>query len=125
MNRNMTEVILKYIEETYGASPEFLWKDLPDAAALRHPCGKWFGVWMRISRRKLGLAEEAPVEVLNLKRDPMLGLADGRRIFPAYHMNKEHWITVLLDGSVPFEELKGLIAMSYDMIENKRGCKKS
>lgn len=116
----MTEKVLNYIEETYGVSPEYLWKDLPDAAALRHPCGKWFGVWMRISRRKLGLAEEGPVEVLNLKRDPMLGLADGKRIFPAYHMNKEHWITVLLDGSVSFDELKGLITMSYELI----GCKK-
>lgn len=119
----MTEKVLLYIKETYGADPEFLWDDL-DAAALRHPSGKWFAVWMRIPRSKLGLSGNEAVEVLNLKRDPMLGLADGERIFPAYHMNKEHWITVLLDGSIPKEELWGLIAMSYEQIEGKASRKK-
>ncbi len=34
---------------------------------------------------------------------------------PAYHMNKERWITIRLDGSVPEEEIKNLIDMSYHL----------
>ena len=35
---------------------------------------------------------------------------------PGYHQNKEHWNTVILDGSVPTEELKRMIAESYDLV---------
>lgn len=61
-------------------------------------------------------APDAYVPVINLKiddpafRDMLVG-EDG--IFPAYHMNKEHWITVLLDGTVPFDEVIRLLEASY------------
>ena len=37
-------------------------------------------------------------------------------VIPAYHQNKEHWNTVILDGSVPEEDVKRMIAESYDLI---------
>ncbi len=37
-------------------------------------------------------------------------------VIPGYHQNKNHWNTVILDGSVPEEELKRMIAESYDLI---------
>lgn len=37
-------------------------------------------------------------------------------VIPAYHQNKEHWNTVILDGSIPEEEVKRMIAESYDLI---------
>ncbi|MCR5101421.1 MAG: methylated-DNA--[protein]-cysteine S-methyltransferase [Butyrivibrio sp.] len=37
-------------------------------------------------------------------------------VIPAYHQNKEHWNTVILDGSVPDDEIKKMIAHSYDLI---------
>ena len=113
----MREEIFSFIKEFYGVEPDYPFASSPDAAVLRHPSGKWFGIMMQVPKNKLGLLGEEPVDIINLKRDPMLGLADGERIFPAYHMNKEHWISVLLNGSVPFEELKALIAMSYDQIK--------
>lgn len=113
----MREEIFSFIKNYYGIEPDYPFASSPDAAVLRHPSGKWFGIIMQVSRDKLGLSGDAPIDIINLKRDPMLGLADGKCIFPAYHMNKEHWISVLLDGSVPMEELKGLIAMSYDLIK--------
>lgn len=37
-------------------------------------------------------------------------------VLPGYHQNKEHWNTVILDGSVPEEELKRMIGESYDLV---------
>lgn len=56
---------------------------------------------------------------VNLKCDPAEALM-LRQIFPAitpgYHMNKQHWNTVLLDGSVPENELKRQIEQSYQLV---------
>ena len=56
---------------------------------------------------------------LNVKVDP--DWRDlWRRVYdsvvPAYHQNKEHWNTIILDGSIPDEEVKKMIAISYDLI---------
>lgn len=42
-------------------------------------------------------------------------------VIPGYHQNKEHWNTVILDGSVPDEDIKRMIAESYDLITGKDG----
>ncbi len=56
---------------------------------------------------------------LNLKCDP--GWRDFWRsmydaVIPAYHQNKEHWNTVILDGSIPDKELKNMISESYTLV---------
>lgn len=35
---------------------------------------------------------------------------------PGYHMNKKHWNTVIVDGTIPDKELKGMIDHSYDLV---------
>ena len=54
--------------------------------------------------------------MVNFKCDPILigSLRGQTGFFPAYHMNKANWITVALDGSVPDEQIKMLLGMSYD-----------
>ncbi len=37
-------------------------------------------------------------------------------VIPGYHQNKEYWNTVILDGSVPDDEIRRMIAESYDLI---------
>ena len=39
---------------------------------------------------------------------------------PGYHQNKEHWSTVILDGTVPADEIKRMIAESYDLVVDKK-----
>ncbi len=56
---------------------------------------------------------------LNLKVDPQwrdLWRKTYRSVLPAYHQNKEHWNTVVLDGSIPDDVIKRMIAESYDLI---------
>ena len=63
----------------------------------------------------MGLEEKQRVDVLDLKADPVMigSLCRAEGILPGYHMNKAHWITVLLDGTVDTEEIKVLIEISY------------
>ncbi|MBQ7999658.1 MAG: MmcQ/YjbR family DNA-binding protein [Ruminococcus sp.] len=119
----MTQQILEYIRDTYGAEPEYLWRATPTNAALRNNCtGKWFAALIgNLPLSKLGVKTDKRADVLNLKCDPMISftLVDNERIFAGYHMNKEHWISVRLDGCVPVDELKALVDMSYEIVDNK------
>ena len=75
----------------------------PDYQVLRRKSnGKWFGLLMTVNKNKLGLSGDDTVEVIDLKANPEIVsiLSKGEGYFPAYHMNKNHWITVLLDGTV-------------------------
>ena len=109
---------IQYIKEKYDVEPAFLWEKFPDTAAFRHwKTLKWFGVMMTVQKKKLGIDAEGKVEALVIKCDPILigTLINGKGYLPAYHMNKEHWITVLLDGSVPESEICDLIDLSYSL----------
>ena len=60
---------------------------------------------------------------LNLKCDPLLAIELRERyssVIPGYHMNKKHWNTVLLDGSVPDKEILSWIDHSYSLVAGKR-----
>ena len=114
-----TREVLRYIKEQYDIEPDFLWEKTPDAAAFRHKGDKkWFGVlFLGLQKNRLKLEGGGRADVINLKCDTMLSgsLIDGEHIFPGYHMNKEHWISVLMDGSVPTEQICWLVDMSYQM----------
>ena len=77
---------------------------------------------MNVSKRKLGLPEDKAVEILDVKCDPiLLGSLLGREGFlPAYHMSKSSWVSILLDGSVPPEEIRDLLTISYDLTKKKK-----
>ena len=125
MYRDVRTQVIGRIQSLYGVSPEYLWSSSPDSAVFRHTeNGKWFGVLMRVSAEKLPRLRETGtggtefVNILNLKCEPELAaaLAAGKRgIFPAYHMNKTHWISVCLNGSVSEEELDSLIELSFEL----------
>jgi len=56
---------------------------------------------------------------INLKCDPVHALELRERyssVTPGYHMNKKHWNTVLIDGSIPDKEIYSWIDHSYDLI---------
>ncbi len=120
----MKEEILQYIKGFYGVEVEFLWESTPENGALRNSKNKkWFAVLLcSLPKSKLGIKSEEKSDVLNLKCDPILSFAvvDNVRVFPGYHMNKEHWISVLLDGSMDIDEIKALVDMSYEIVDRKR-----
>lgn len=114
--KDQKDFVVKYCLSKYGDVFEYLWETSPDAAAIRRKDNqKWYGVLMKISSEKLGITPERDVNVLNLhvNSDELASLVLNEGIFPAYHMSKKHWITVVLDGSVTTEKLTSLIDSSY------------
>lgn len=112
--------LLKHVATTYGDQPEFLWKKFPTNTVLRRQDSqKWYGLVMKISKSKLGDFSDEPVEALNLHATPatVANLVDNQTYFPGWHMNKQHWYTVILDEQIPDEKLYQLLADSYELAE--------
>ena len=114
--------IFEYVKKQYGTIPEYLWSSSPDSAVLRHQNGKWYAVIMNVERSKLGLDGDGTVEIIDVKCDPeMTGMIIQTYGFlPGYHMNKQHWITILLDGLVGESKILDFLDMSYDLIDGLR-----
>ncbi|MDE6111266.1 MAG: MmcQ/YjbR family DNA-binding protein [Eubacterium sp.] len=112
---DLAKEIISYIRNTYGNMPEFLWAKFAGNAAVRRSDNKkWYAVLLTVSRSKLGFESDEMVEVIDLRMKPEeVEKIDKVKILPGYHMNKRHWITVVLDGTVPFEEIIALIDESY------------
>ena len=77
---------------------------------------------MDIPKNKIGLESTQIMDILNVKCDPILigTLRKEKGFYPAYHMNKENWITVALDGNVGDEKIKMLIDLSFEMTGAKK-----
>ena len=117
------EELKSFILENYIAATDRPWQKYPSFEVFRHPgSGKWFALIMDLPRGRPGLSGFGTLDVVNLKCDPVLvaSLQGGSGIFPAYHMNKENWLTVALDGSAPDDILRALLDMSYDLTRPKR-----
>ena len=121
------QAFLSYCHSTYGTPPDYPFDEDLDTAVLRHGDNrKWYALVMRVSRRKLGFDCDEVTDVVNLKLPTELfgsfGVADG--IYPAYHMNKLHWISVLLSDA-PDDVVQFLVNVSFEATKNKRKRQKN
>ena len=95
---------------------------------LRHnDNNKWYGVVLEVSADKLGLPKAGIVDVLNVKSDPPL-IGSLRRqdgYFPAYHMNKEKWLSIQLGKPELDDAIKDLLSLSYELTAPKKRNPKS
>ena len=109
---------IAWIKAQFAAEPDFPWPDTPDYCVFRCPNKKWFALVMKIKYRQLGLSSDEAVWVVNMKasQDAIPTLIDRKSIFPAWHMNKKHWITILLTAATYFEKLCGLTQKSYELV---------
>lgn len=116
------EEIYEYVKKQYGTVPEYLWKESPESAVLRHPNGKWYAVIMQVEKSRLGLEGDTKVDIIDVKCDPdMVGLLTQTYGFlPGYHMNKKYWITMLLDGTVSEAKILDFLDISYDLIDGNK-----
>ncbi len=113
----MKDAVFAYIKKKYKTSPEYLWKRFPEYAVFRHSDNnKWFALQASVPGDKIGLGGDDLIEVVNVKVDDLFFrdmLIQQEGILPAYHMNKQHWVTVLLDGTVSEKQVLDLIDASY------------
>ncbi|MBO7698458.1 MAG: MmcQ/YjbR family DNA-binding protein [Erysipelotrichaceae bacterium] len=114
-----TKRIVSYIRKQYGDKPEFLWEKYPDYAVFRNRnTGKWYAIIMNLDGKKLGL-KEGEIEIIDLKADEALinALKSNKGYHEAYHMNKDKWLTIILDESNQDEVIFSLIDYSYQQME--------
>lgn len=114
-----TARIIEYIRKQYHDRPEFVWKQYPGYGVFRNSRSqRWYALIMNISASKLGLDNEE-VEVLNVKAGPktISELIDHVSFFEAYHMNKEKWLSILLNDSLDDEIIFSLIDQSYEYVD--------
>ena len=118
--KDLKDDFVAYIKKKHSVEPDYPWlDDLPNAFVFRCPNKKWFALVMQIKYRQLGLTGEEAVWVVNMKaqEDAIPSLVDKKSIFPAWHMNKKHWITVLLTAATDFENLCSLTDTSYELVK--------
>lgn len=115
---------LKYCLYTYGTLPDYPFDEDFETAVLRHADNrKWYAIVMKVSRRKFGFDSDEIIDVVNLKLPTEMfgsfGAADG--VYPAYHMNKLHWLSVLLSDA-PDDVVQFLVNASFESTKksNKR-----
>ena len=112
---------LEYCLNTFGTSPDYPFDEDFETAVLRHADNKkWYAIAMRVSRRKFGFDSDEVIDVVNLKLPTEMfgsfGAADG--VYPAYHMNKLHWISVLLPDA-PDDVVQFLTNVSFEATRAK------
>ena len=110
--------IIKYISKKYGDELEFLWEKSPDCAiARRKESKKWYIIFMSVKKDRFGFDTDEAVEVINLhaRADEVQKLLKQSGIYPAYHMNKKYWISIILDDLLPVAEIYKLLDNSYEL----------
>jgi len=119
---SLKTAVIRSIKERYRTRPDHLWAKFPEYAVFRHQDnGKWYALFMNVQRKKLGLSGDGRVDVVNVKSRPEIvgSLRMKEGILPAYHMNKEHWLSVLLDTTVPEKLVSELISDSFELTSGR------
>lgn len=114
--------LLEHCLSTYGTAADYPFDEDFETAVLRHADNrKWYAVVMHVSRRKFGFDSDEVTDVINLKLPTEMfgsfGPADG--VYPAYHMNKAHWISVLL-SEADRDLISFLLNASYESTRSRK-----
>ena len=120
LNSNMKLRLMEYCERKFGTEPEAPWEDSPDAYTFKTAKrNKWYALFMTIPYKSLGLVAKGTLDVVNIKLPPekVLGLIDRVHFYQAYHRNKKHWITIVLDKEVDEPLVQQLLEESYGLVE--------
>ena len=113
--------IINYCNNKYGENHVNPFKKHPDILAFVNKKNKWYALMSNVEYNKLNKTSNiiTKVKILNVKypTDNISDIIDNQNIFPAYHMNKKHWISIVLDKNIKLETIKELIDMSYSLVK--------
>ncbi len=110
--------VIKYIKDKYNDDLEYLWKKFPNNAIWRNnDNNKWYGALLVLEENKLGIDSDKIIDIIDLRyqKDHIKEIIDNKKVFAGYHMNKDNWITIKLDGSVNIKEIYKFIDNSYKL----------
>ena len=120
-NSEQARRICDYIYETYDRIPEFLWPNIPSYAAFRlKGTNKWFAVMGSVPRYKLDpdAEDRGNVEVINVKADSgkIKEILASKGYYPAFHMNKKCWVSIILDDTLSDDEIQSRLKDSFESV---------
>ncbi len=112
--------LFEYCLEAFDVRPDYPFDDFLGTAVLRHATTrKWFALVMKVSKAKLGIDSTEQAEILNLKLPTEMmssfGAPDG--VYPAYHMNKVHWVSLLIEQATD-ETVQFLLNVSHTLTKS-------
>ena len=113
-----TNRITKYILDKYNDEPEFLWERSQHDGIFRNSkTGKWYVIIMNVDKSKITFGNGV-CEVMNLKvdKEKILELLKEKGYYPACHMNKKYWISIILDDTLRDKEIEDLVDESYNLV---------
>lgn len=117
-----TSRMTQFLWKKYQDKPEFLWEDLPGCCIFRNKkTNKWYGIIMNVDYSKLSKNRSGIVEIINVKvkGEDVPSLLQKEGIYPAYHMNKKYWISIVLDDTIKDKEVYELLDESYYLVEKR------
>ena len=117
---NVKLQLMDYCSQKFGTIPEAPWQDMPAAFTFKTAKrNKWYALFMTIPYKSLGLSKFGEIDIMNIKLplDKITNLIDKVHYYPAYHMNKKCWLTVVLQKDLPISFVQELIAESYTLVE--------
>ena len=119
ISRDIKEKYVDFLHSYFNAPGDNPWAEEPynSSTVYRCPNNKWFALIMHIKFKNLGFESDEPVWAVNLKAEKVESITDKKSIFPAYHMNKKYWITVLLTAVTDFEKLCELTKKSFALVQ--------
>ncbi len=114
-------LVTEYAKESYGTEAEFPFEEDLSMVLREEKTRKWYAILMTVKSDKIGISDGGMVEIMNVKAPPerVAELLKTEGYHPAYHMNKKHWYTMRLDGSLPIEEIYKRIDESYSSVAKK------
>ena len=118
----MRDKVISLFHEKYGIEGEMPFSDDDTSIVFRSLKNKkWIGIMMNIPSSRLNIPGEENVDVINLKHSQSMisSLIDNRFIFPAWHMNKKTWITVLLSPDLDWDFFSSLLEESRRLVEER------
>ena len=105
----------------YGGNHVNPFKKHLDILAFVNEKNKWYALFSDVDYNKLNKNTDitTKAKILNVKypTDKILEIIDNKNIFPAYHMNKKNWISIVLDKNIKLETIKELIDISYSLVK--------
>lgn len=114
---NQSNRITELIYDKYKVIPEFLWDNDPSGVFRNSKNNKWFSIIMKIDKSKI-MDDIGTIEIMNVKLDN-LDYLKVNGIYEAYHMNKKHWVSIVLDDTLKDNDIMKLIDISYKFSLNK------
>ena len=120
-SRRISLEVIDYCNNKYGENHVSPFKKHLDILAFVNEKNKWYALFLKVEYNKLNKNTDitTKVKILNVKypTDKILEIIDNKNIFSAYHMNKKHWISIVIDKNIKLETIKELIDISYSLVK--------